>query len=274
MIKAISAWAFRPDRPLAEVFALARENGFPGVEPAIAETGELSLQSTEADCARIREQAEKAGVQLVSMASGLGWKYPMTAQDESVARKGIDATAKSLRVARWLGVDAILVVPGGVGADFVEGFPLTPYDVAYENVTKAVTELKPVAEENRVNLGIENVWNRFFLSPLELRDFLDNIGSQYVGSYFDVGNVIVTGHAEQWVRILGKRIKRVHFKDFKRSVGTLEGFCDLTEGDVDWRETMKALREVGYDGPVTSEFFDVEQDLRKISEAMDRILAM
>jgi hexulose-6-phosphate isomerase len=274
MTKSISVWAFRPDRPLSEVFRLAREHGFPAVEVAVAETGELSLQSTENDCARIREQAEHAGVTLSSLASGLGWRYPLTAPDPGIARQGIDAAAQSLRIARWLGVDALLVVPGGVGADFIENFAGAPYDVAYDNALRALNELKAVAEETRVHLGIENVWNRFLLSPLELRDLLDRVGSPYVGSYFDVGNVVVTGHPEQWVRILGRRIVRVHFKDFKRAVGTLDGFCDLLEGDVDYPAVMRALREIGYDGFVTSEFFDCEADLPKISAAMDRILAM
>ena len=121
---------------------------------------------------------------------------------------------------------------------------------------------------------IENVWNRFLLSPLEFRDFLDKVGSDYVGCYFDVGNVILTGYPEQWVKILGSRIKRVHLKDFKKSVGTLDGFCDLLDGDVDYAAVMVALRDTGYDGPVTAEYFDCEADLPKISAAIDRILQM
>lgn len=274
MTKSISVWAFRPDRPLSEVFALARDHGFAAVEVAVAETGELNLHSTPDDCARIREQAEQAGVSLSSLASGLGWRYPMTAVDDALARKGREATAQSLRIAGWLGVDALLVVPGGVGADFIESFPATPYDTAYDNALRALGELKSVAEETRVHLGVENVWNRFLLSPLELRDFLDKVGSPYVGSYFDVGNVVVTGHPEQWIRILGQRIVRVHFKDFKRAVGTLDGFCGLLDGDVDYAAVMNALRDIGYDGFVTSEFFNCEADLPKISQAMDKILAM
>jgi len=274
MKKSISAWAFDPKRPLSEVFALAKENGFEAVEVAVAEEGELTPSTTEEACARVREQAAKAGVELSSVASGMGWKYPLTAPDADVRRKGIEATAGSLRVTRALGLDTILLVPGGVGADFVDGFIKAPYDVAYENAQASLRELKPVAEETQVAIGVENVWNMFLLSPLEMRDFLDQIGSNYIGSYFDVGNVIATGYPEQWIDILGSRIKKVHFKDFKRSVGTLAGFCDLTEGDVDWPAVMAALRQIGYDGPVTAEFFDCEGDLRKISGAMDRILAL
>jgi L-ribulose-5-phosphate 3-epimerase len=117
------------------------------------------------------------------------------------------------------------------------------------------------------------VWNMLLLSPLELRDFLDKVGSPRVGSYFDVGNAVASGYPEQWIKILGSRIARVHFKDFKRDVATLDGFCDLLDGDTDYPAVMMALREVGYDGPVTAEFFDSEANLPKISAAMDRILA-
>ena len=134
--------------------------------------------------------------------------------------------------------------------------------------------LAPFAEELGVTLGVENVWNKFLLSPLEMRDFLDKIGSPRVKSYFDVGNVVATGYPEQWIRILGERIARVHFKDFQRDVATLDGFCDLLEGDADYAAVMRELRAVGYDGPVAAEFFDVEDDLPKIAAAMDRILAL
>jgi len=274
MLKSISVWAFDPARPLDEVFALAKENGFPAVEVAIAEDGPITPQSTEEDCKRILEQAEKAGIVIPSMASGGGWSLPISCTDEATRRKGIDFIASSLRVAKWLNLDTILVVPGGVAADFIPGFKGAPYEVAYKNAADAIRELTPIADETQVSIGIENVWNKFLLSPLEMRQFIDDQKSDYVGSYFDVGNVIQTGFPEQWIRILGKRIKKVHFKDFKESVGTLDGFCDLLDGDVDYAEVMKALREIGYDGPVTAEFFACENDLSKISEAMDRILTM
>jgi hexulose-6-phosphate isomerase len=272
MIKTINAWAFAPTRPLPEVFRLAKNHGFDAIELTVAETGSLSLSSTENDCREIAAQAREAGLAVSSLASGLGWSYPMTATDPEIARKGVEATARSLQIAKWLGVDAILVVPGGVSASFIPGFHGAPYDVAYANALSALKELAPVAEELQVTIAVENVWNQFLLSPLEFRGFLDEIGSAQVKSYFDVGNVLLTGSPEQWIRILGSRIARVHFKDFKRSVGTIDGFCGLLEGDVDYPAVISALAETGYDGYVTAEFFDCEKDLGSISAAMDRIL--
>ncbi len=272
MIKSISHWAFSPARPLPEVFQMAREAGFQAVELTIAEGGPITPQTTSEQCAEIVAAAGNVGVQLSSLASGFGWNFPVTCEDEVIRKRGIELTAASLRIARDLGLDAILMVPGGVGADFIPGFRGAPYDVAYKNALAALNQLKSVAEETGVSLGVENVWNKFLLSPLETRDFLDAVGSSHVGAYFDVGNVVSNGYPEQWIRILGSRIKRVHLKDFKREVGTLAGFCDLLDGDTDYPAVMTALREIGYDGFVTAEFFDVEADLPKISAAIDRIL--
>lgn len=253
---------------------MARETGFEGVEVTIDEKGELTPETSARECARIVDEAEKAGVVLTGLASGFGWGFPMTCADEAVRKRGIELNAGALRIAKQLKIDAILVVPGGVAADFIPGFQGAPYDVAYENALSSHQELAPLAEDLGVTIGVENVWNKFLLSPLEMRDFLDKIGSPRVRSYFDVGNVVATGYPEQWISILGERIARVHFKDFKREVATLEGFCDLLDGDTDYAAVMKQLRAVGYDGPVTAEFFEVEADLPQISAAMDRILAL
>ncbi|HVF09412.1 MAG TPA: sugar phosphate isomerase/epimerase family protein [Abditibacteriaceae bacterium] len=279
MVKSITCWAFDPSRPAAEVFRMAKDNGFEAVEVTVGEGGgqlnePLTPQSTQDDCRRVAEQAQTAGIQISSVASGLGWSYPVTTTEKETARKGIEYTAQCLRQAQWLGTDAMLLVPGGVGADFIANFKGAPYDVAYDNALAAINELKPVAEETGVSIGVENVWNKFLLSPLEMRDFVDKVGSPRVGVYFDVGNVLLTGYAEQWIRILGSRIKRVHFKDFKRSIGTIDGFCDLLDGDVESAAVKATLREVGYDNAVTAEFFNCESDLPKISSAMDKILKM
>lgn len=277
LIKSISVWAFDPQRPAREVFALARKHGFEGVELSIGEAGfplsfQVTAQSTPEDARRLRDEADDAGVRLVSLASGLGWNYPLTSQRPEIRARGLEAARAQIVNARNLGLDAILLVPGGVGADFIEGFEVTPYDVAWENSLSALKELAPVAEEHGVSIGVENVWNKFLLSPLEFRAFLDAVNSPRVGCYFDVGNAVAFGYPAQWVSILGDRITRVHFKDFKREIGTLDGFCALGEGDSDYPAVMAALEKANYTGPVTAEFFGCEADLAAISRAMDAIL--
>ena len=275
MLKSISAWAFDPKRPANEIFRIAKEQGFEGVEVSIGEGGapanQVWLDSSEEDCRNLREQATKEGIEISGLASGLGWAKPLTNLETQV--EGIEVVKKSLQIAKWLGTDAILVVPGGVGAEFIEDFRGVPYEEAYKNALAAFQDLKSTAQDLGVAIGIENVWNKFLLSPLEFRAFLDEIGSEQIGAYFDVGNVIYSGYPEQWIHILGRRIRRIHFKDFKRDVGNLSGFCDLLDGDVDFSAVMQSLREIGYNGPVTAEFFDCEADLAKISAAMDKVLA-
>lgn len=277
MLKSISAWAFESSRPASEVFELAKEQGFEGVEVAIGAAGDglshqVTLDSTREECAQVLAAAKAADIELASMASGFGWALPITSSDAKIRQQAIEATKKALRVASYLELDALLLVPGGVGADFIAGFGVTHYEAAYNNALEALREIAPVAQEVGVSVGVENVWNKFLLSPLEFRSFLNEVNSPRVGCYFDVGNVILTGYPEHWIEILGDKIVRVHFKDFKKSIGTIDGFCPLTEGDVDWPKVMSAFKQVGYDGPVTAEFFGVEEQLPAISRAMDEIL--
>ncbi len=277
MLKGVSIWALRDNesRPADSLFAEVRAHGFDGVEPAIGEQGLLTPESSESDCAAVVETARKEGVRLTSLASGLGWRYPLCADDEAVRQKGVELARRSLQVAAWIGVDCLLVVPGTLAPLGQAGGEHIPYDVALERIKEGIARLVPAAEEFGVTLGIENVWNRLLLSPLEMRDFIDGFGSDRVGSYLDVGNMILFGYAEDWVRILGPRVASVHFKDYKQAVGTLEGFCDLLEGDVNFPEVMKELRAAGYDGPCVGEFFKLDGEaLDKLSRSMGEILAM
>jgi hexulose-6-phosphate isomerase len=135
-------------------------------------------------------------------------------------------------------------------------------------------EIAAYAAEKKVYVGVENVGNKFLLSPLETRDFIDKADCEYVGAYFDCGNILGTGYPDHWIRILGNRIKKIHVKDQKI---TEPGLCDLLTGDVDYPAVMKALREVGYDGFITAEVDvkpDNEKNLREISEALDKMFAL
>ncbi len=279
MKKSISYWSFEGGlegkKNIREAFQEAKAAGFDAVELCLGETGELSLATSESDCKKILADARDAGIEIPSIATGLYWSYSMTDDDPEVRAKAMEITKKCVDVASWLNVNTFLYIPGFIHVAFMPESPVVSYDLVYERALAALKEASKYAESKKVNIAVEEVWNMFLLSPLEMRDFIDEVGSDYVGCYFDVGNVVLFGYPEQWIRILGKRIKRVHLKDFKRSVGTIEGFCDLTEGDVNWTEVMKALREVGYDGYLTAEMIPPRPDLlEKTSKAMDRILSM
>lgn len=277
MKKSISYWSFPPNLTLKKCFALAQKAGFEAIEVALPSGKELTLSSSKEDLLQIKKAAKEAGLELSSLASGLFWDYSLTSNSLKTREKAKQIACKMLEFASYLGVDTVLVVPGAVDVFFKPGGEVVSYDAAYERSLSALKELVPVAEKYRVNIGVENVWNKFLLSPLEMRDFIDKVGSPFVGAYFDVGNVVLTGYPEQWIRILGKRIKKVHLKDFRSSSGNASGFVDLLEGDVNWKEVMAAFKEVGYDGHLTAEMMPVYKEndralIYQTSQALDFIL--
>ena len=283
MRKGINYWSFpgglEGKKDFAQAAKEAKKLGYEGMEVCLFGEGPLSLDISDAEVAKLGKTLDAAGLQAASVTTGALWEFPLTSSDPAAREKGKQAVTKCLEVAGKLGATGILVVPGAVEVFFNPAMEVVPYDVAVGRVEEAMKALAPVAEKNKAAIGIENVWNKMFLSPLEARDFVDKIGSEYVGWFFDVGNIMLTGMPEQWIRILGKRIKKVHVKDFRRNVGTLDGFVDLLEGDVNWPEVMKALREVGYDDFLIAEMIPhythaPETRLANTSLALDKIMAM
>lgn len=276
MKKGISIWSFPADS-LENNFKLAKKAGFEGVEVALDETGEVSLQSTEKDLLEVKRKANDNGIELYSVASGLYWSYWLNDDDPAVREKAKDVVKKHLETASILGCETILVIPGTVNADFAAPGKVIDYETTYNRSLEAITELKEYAEKYKVEIGLENVWNKFLVSPMEMRDFIDKVDSKYVGSYFDVGNVLFNGYPEDWIKVLGDRIKKVHFKDYRVAAGSLHGFVDLLAGDINYPEVMKALESVGYDGWVSAEMIPnythyTETIIYNTSNAMDRIL--
>ena len=239
--------------PIKSAMEQASKMGFEGIELGIASQGVLTHNTSQAECEEIVREAEKHGLEISGVASGESWTTSPTANDEDVRLKIIDFTQKALQITHWLGSDAYLFVPGAVEVFFLPDAEVIPYDVCYQRASEAISQLVPVAEKLGVAIAVENVWNKFLLSPLEMREFIDNFNTSQVGVYFDVGNVLLTGYPDQWIRILGSRIKRVHIKDFKLSIGNADGFVDLLEGDVDFEAVKQALSEINYDGYVTAE---------------------
>lgn len=275
MKKGISIWSFaEPD--LRKCMLLAKSAGFDGIELALDEDSMVSMKSTKEDILEVKKMAEEIGLELYSVASGLYWQYNYTSAKPENVKYAKEITKKQLQVASWLGCDTILVVPGAVEVAFDPG-EVVEYDVAYERALEALRELAPIAEELNVHIGVENVWNRFLLSPMEMADFIDKVGSTHVGSYFDVGNVLYDGYPEHWIKILNKRIKKVHFKDYRRAAGDLYGFVDLLAGEVNYPAVMAQLESVGYDNWVTAEMLPPythypETILYNTSNSMDKIL--
>ena len=232
----------------------AKEYGLDGIEFTFGEI--ISENITDSELEKIKNCADENNIKLKTLATGFYWGCSFSSNDEADRKRAIEFTKKYLNAASKLGVESILVVPGAVEVPWEENSPKVDYDVVWERSTKALKELVPVAEDLKVNIAIENVWNNFLLSPIEMKMYLDEIGSVYVGAYFDVGNVVRVGVPEHWIKILGKRIKAIHIKNFKRedACGGLHGFGDnILEGDINFDNVKVALEKINYESPITAE---------------------
>jgi len=258
MKKGICLGSLPSSLDLGARFQLAKDAGFDGVE----------IMSTDSDdeLRQMKEWADAAGVEIPSLMGGVHWQYPLTDPDPAVRQKCSDSIAHALATAHLVGADTVLLVPGVVNEK-------TPYEEAWERALEEVKKLASVAEASRVYVGLENVWNKFLLSPMEFTRFIDEIGSPYVQAYFDCGNILLYGYPQHWIRSLGTRIKKVHVKDF---VVAKRDFTHLLHGDVPWGPIREALLDVGYDNYVTVELPTYpqcpEQMVYDSSRQLDRIL--
>jgi len=248
LLKGVNQWCFPEGTPLRQVFEISKDAGYEAVELNVNPEGGvgLTMETTAAEAEAIGKLAGRYGLALRSLSTGLLWRYPLSSSDPAVRGQGRRIVMKQLELAEWLGIDTVLVVPGVVNEE-------TPYDACYERSRCELEVLAQEAEKRKVRLGIENVWNKFLLSPLEMRTFVDSFRSPYVGVYFDVGNILLYGFPQQWIRILKERIFKVHVKDFRTGVGTGQGFVPLLAGDVNWPAVREALEEIGYADTVTAE---------------------
>jgi hexulose-6-phosphate isomerase len=275
MKKSANLWILPGNVEFEDGLKMLRDAGFEAVEVNTTEEGILSLNCKEDEAKKVAEIIRKNGLEIASLLVGQFWKYPISSSDPEIRKKGEELLENGIKIANWIGTDAILVVPGVVAPLSGSG-EIVSYDVAYKNSQESIKKYVELAEKNNVYICVENVWNKFLLSPLEMKKFVEEIGSEYVKVYFDVGNILIIGFPEMWIRILGKLIKRIHLKDFKLSIGNINGFCDLLEGDVNWPEVIKALKEIGYDSYLTVELgpykYYPETKIYNTSLAMDKIL--
>lgn len=232
-------------------FKLLRDMGYDGVE--ISPIADLDAAK------RLADAAHASNAQIHSIIYG-GWDKPMSHPDPAVVSAGQEAIKSALRTAKAVGADAVLLVPGVVNET-------VGYGEAWQRSQANIRPLIPFAAEMNVVIAVENVWNKFLLSPLEFARYVDEFNSPWVRAYFDLGNVILFGFSQDWVRTLGPRLIKIHVKDFKRDGSQ---WCKLPyEGDVNWAEVRKALDEVKYTGWITEEFPGGDEAyLRELSRRM------
>lgn len=255
MLKAVNQWCFPADTPLEKLLSVSSEAGYDAIELNLYAPGGIGLTQdmSAAEAEAVGRLAAQYGLKLRSLSTSLLWKSPLSSLDESVRAEGRAVVEKQLELAELLGIDTVLVVPGAVTPD-------VSYDQCYERSQAELRKLAETAQKRGVRIGVENVWNKFLLSPLEMARYVDELESPNIGVYFDVGNVLLFAFPEQWIRILGSRIFKIHVKDFKPGVGTGQGFVPLLSGDVNWMAVRKALDDIGYTDTVTAELSPYQAD--------------
>jgi len=270
MKKSIVQNFFPADMAVKKSLRLAKRAGFEGMQLVMrAADAEVSLEMTRRQARELKRLADGMGMKLHSLMPSLG----VSLADDTGAkrRKALQMWERMIPLGKALGCDNILVHPGQIR-------PHTLYTNFYGWVVSALKSLKKSAETHRIRLLLENVWNKFIYSPREARQLLKEVRSAYVGFYFDVGNIMLVGYPQQWIRILGRRIGEVHIKDFRTRSVTGAGFVYPLMGDVDWKAVMAELMRIGYRGFLCAEYGPYPQfpdkALRDISTSIDALIAV
>jgi L-ribulose-5-phosphate 3-epimerase len=222
---------------ISERFQIAKDAGFERIE--------CPTTPDEAEAQKMKDAAAAAGIQIHSVMNMDHWKYPLSSADPAAVEKSLAGARTSLHNAKLWGADTILLVPAVVNAE-------TSYRDAYTRSQENIRKLIPLAEELKVVIAIEEVWNKFLLSPLEFARYVDEFQSPWIRAYFDVGNVVLYGYPQDWIRTLGSRIAKLHIKDFSWQKMVAK-WVPLGEGDIDWHAIYSALQDVGYKGTATVE---------------------
>lgn len=244
-------------------FQLAKDVGFDAVE---GQTTEDVAIETE-----MRRASEATGVPIHSVMNMAHWQFPLSSADPAAVEKSMKGMETSIRNAAAWGGTTVLLVPGVVNAQ-------TGYADAYKRSQEQIRKLIPLAEKSKIIIAVENVWNKFLLSPLEFTTYVDSFQSPWVKAYFDVGNIQLYGFPADWIRTLGPRIAKVHLKDFHNRRNQIvranvPEFVNLRDGDLDWKDIHKALSEVGYKGYATVELKGGDEKyLRDLAGRVDMIL--
>jgi hexulose-6-phosphate isomerase len=241
----------------ADRMKMARDVGF--------EVVQAPTTPDQREAEEIKKAADGANIRIDSVMNMDHWKYPLSSADSAVVEKSLAGMRTSLRNAKLWGSDAVLLVPAVVN-------PQTSYRDAWSRSQAQIRKLLPLAEELKIVIAIEEVWNKFLLSPLEMAAYIKEFQSPWIQAWFDVGNVMFYGYPQDWIRTLGKSIVKVHLKDFKRKQDGYE-WVNLGGGDVEWEAVREAFRETGYSGSAVCELAGGDGAyLRDVSRRVDRLV--
>jgi hexulose-6-phosphate isomerase len=242
---------------IAGAFQLARDCGFEEIE--------LPTTPEQSRAEEMLDAAKKTGVRIHSVMNMAHWQFPLSSPDPAVVEKSLEGMHTSLNNAKLWGADTVLLVPAVVTPDVT-------YAEAWERSQRQIRKLIPLAQEMKIIIGIEEVWNKFLQSPLEFARYIDSFESPWIKAYFDVGNVAINGYPQDWIRVLGKRIVKLHIKDFKFENGVAT-WVNLREGQINWRAVHDALDAIKYKGTATVELAGGDADyLKYVNTRFEQIL--
>ena len=277
MIKAITLRSFPAGMAWTECFRESRASGFDGVE--VNFDGMFDLDCPMETLQEIRKTARLHEIKIASVYSRQQWQTPISSRDPKKSESGRRVIRRLIDIAEILEAPTVLVIPGAVDNSIVsKDVEIIPYDETYERVLNVLSGLSEIAFKKGVFMALENVGNKFLLSPLETRDFIDRIGAHAAGCHFDVANCLYCGgYPEQWIRILGHRIKAIHLKDYRLASGNLTGFTGIFDGDANWEQVCRALSGINFNGALISEVlpaykYHPEMLWKSASLAMDLII--
>ena len=244
------------DGTILETFQILKDLGYDGVEFG---------SPTDMDLKEVRAASEATEMPVHGVVHSSHWKMRLSSPDASIRDQGRRDLEQALRDTKYLGGHSVLLVPGQVA-----GSNETHEDVWNRSIAE-IRRVLPLASHLGVRVLIENVWNGFCETPEQLRDYIDEIASPWVGVYFDIGNVVKFSPSENWIRVLGPRIVKLDVKDW----GVSGGFGKIGDGDVNWPAVREALAEIGFSGWSTAEVAGGDrQRVAEIASRMDRALGL
>jgi L-ribulose-5-phosphate 3-epimerase len=248
-------------KTVLEKFEAAKLAGYDGIEV-----------DSHLDRNEVLKARDATSLKIHSVCDSKHWKLVLSSPDLKVREEGVEALNVALEDANKYGADAVLLVPGRV-TDSVS------YDDCWNRSSEEIRKALPFAEKLKVKIAVENVWNNFLLSPLEAVRYIDQFRSPWVGAYFDCGNILAYGWPEQWIKILGKRIAKIHIKEYSKKIADTQGKSagfnvKLREGDVNWSAVMSALDQAGYNGWASIEMpgGDTPEGLKDLCDRLKLIL--
>lgn len=244
-----------PGANMDEKFANVKQCGFAGIE--------VPTTKDDQERAEYKAASAKHGLTIHSIMAVGNWATPISSDQPEIVEKSLTMLRRSIDDAVFFGATTVLLVPGVVNED-------NPYEKVMVNAKKNIAKIVSYAEEKKIYVCLENVWNKFLLSPIEFKEFVTSFQSEYIQAYFDVGNIVLYGYPQHWIKNLGSLIKKIHIKGFDSAT---RNFVHLLKGTIDWEAVMKALREIGYDSYITAELGVDERGLQGISDDISEIFA-